>query len=223
MFEIVPGVLEKDWAEIERKIEAVLPFAKTIHVDLLDGKFANNTTFADPTPFAKYANPSAGSGQGVKFELHMMVEEPIQHLKRWSDAGFQRFIGHVEKMSNQEEFVAQAQMWGEVALAIDLHTPLEAIKVNLEDLDSLLVMSVQTGHSGQLFQEVAMQKVKQVREKHLYLPIEVDGGINDETIEIVAAAGATRFVATSFLHSVGTPASQYNLLTRKLEELKINS
>lgn len=212
MFEIVPGVLEKDWVEIERKIEAVLPFAKTIHVDLIDGQFRHNKTFIDPTPFAKYA-------KDVKLELHMMVEEPIEFLKPWADAGFQRFIGHIEKMSDQAEFVAQAQLLGEVVLAIDLDTPLDAIKVNLEDLDGILIMSVQTGHSGQLFEEEAMKKVKEVREKHLYLPIEVDGGINDETIEIAAADGATRFVATSFLHAVGTPASQYNLLIEKLEEL----
>lgn len=212
MFEIVPGVLEKEWAEIEKKIEAVLPFAKTIHVDLIDGKFRHNHTFDDPTPFAKYA-------KDVKLELHMMVEEPIQYLKPWADAGFQRFIGHVEKMSDQAEFVAEAQLLGEVCLAIDLETPLDAIKVNLEDVDALLVMSVQTGHSGQLFQEQVMQKVREVREKHLYLPIEVDGGINDETIQIAAADGASRFVATSFLHSLGTPAGQYNLLLKKLEEL----
>jgi ribulose-phosphate 3-epimerase len=212
MFEVVPGVLEKEWAEIEKKIEAVLPFAKTIHVDLIDGKFRHNHTFADPTPFAKYA-------KDVKLELHMMVEDPIAYLKPWADAGFQRFIGHIEKMSDQAEFVAQAQLLGEVALAIDLKTPLDEIKVNLEDLDSLLVMSVETGHSGQQFEEEVMQKVKQIREKHLYLPIEVDGGVNDETIQIAAADGATRFVATSFLHTMGTPASQYNLLMEKLKEL----
>ena len=219
MYEVIPGVLEKDWEAVEKKIEAVLPFAKTIHVDLIDGKFRHNHTFADPASFAKYAKIAPGVDTGVKFELHMMVDDPIKYLKPWAAAGFHRFIGHVEKMPDQAEFVAQAQLLGEVALAIDLDTPLDAIKVNLEDLDALLIMSVQTGHSGQQFQETVMQKVKEVREKHLYLPIEVDGGINDETIQIPAAAGATRFVATSFLHNVGTPQEQYTLLLKLLEEL----
>lgn len=213
MYEVIPGILEKEWEVIEKKIEAVLPFAKTIHVDLIDGKFRHNHTFDDPKPFAKYASQ-------VKLELHMMVDEPVNFLKPWADAGFQRFIGHIEKMSDQAEFVAQAQLLGEAALAIDLDTPVDAIKVNLEDLDAVTVMCVQTGHSGQQFNESAMQKVKLIREKNLYVPIEVDGGINDETILVPAADGATRFVATSFLHTLGTPAGQYNLLLKNLEELR---
>ena len=54
MFEVIPGILEKQWSEIERKIEIVKPFAKSIHIDIIDGKFAPNITFLDPTPFAKY-------------------------------------------------------------------------------------------------------------------------------------------------------------------------
>ncbi|MBI2622555.1 MAG: hypothetical protein HYW64_00450 [Candidatus Levybacteria bacterium] len=119
MLEIIPGILEKDWSEIERKIELVRPFAKTIHIDILDRKFAPNTTFLDPLPFAKYTLPSSGqafpsSGQAPFFELHMMVEEPIQYLKPFADAGFKRFLGHIEKMSDQAEFVAQGQLLGEV-------------------------------------------------------------------------------------------------------------
>lgn len=213
MYEIVPGILEKDWAEIEKKIEAVLPFAKTIHVDLLDGKFAPNTTFRDPRPFAKYA-------KDVKLELHMMVEEPIHYLDPWAKAGFQRFIGHVEKMSDQEAFVAQAQLLGEVGLALDLNTPVDDLKVSLDDLDALLVMTVKAGFSGQQFDEQAIAKVKELSQK-TYAPIEVDGGTNDETILISSSAGATRFVATSFLHNMGTPAAQYNLLLEKLKELQV--
>src|SRR5947209_3533755 len=112
MFEIIPGILEQEWSEIERKIELVRPFARTIHIDLLDGEFAPNKTFADPTPFAKYT-------KDIAFELHMMVDEPIKHLERWAEVGFRRFIGHIEKMSDQAEFVAQGQLLGEVGLAVD--------------------------------------------------------------------------------------------------------
>lgn len=230
MYEIIPspGTEDKEWALIEKKIASVNPFVKTIHIDVCDGKFAANTTFVTPEPFKELtkAFSSGLRGQmvgekGLVFEVHLMVEDPIRYLEPWAAAGFHRFIGQIEKMPDQEEFVAQAQLHGEVALAIDKQTPLDAIKVNLEDLDALLVMTIQAGFSGQKFEEQLLEKVKQARSKNEYLPIEVDGGINDETIQIAASAGANRFVATSFLFGLNTPETQYKLLQQKLQELSV--
>lgn len=203
---IIPGILEKDWVEIDKKIEKILPFSKTIHIDLIDGKFAENSTFIDPKPFSKYA-------KDVYLELHMMVEEPINYLKPWADAGFKRFIGHVEKMSDQIEFVAQAQILGEVGLAVDESTPLDAIKVSFDDLDVLFFMTVKAGASGQTFEEECLEKVRKAREK-TNIPIEVDGGVNDKTIIQAKDAGVSRFVVTSFIFQSQDPEVQY----KKLQE-----
>ncbi len=216
MFEVIPspGTFVKDWEEFEKKIELVKPFAQTIHVDIVDGIFAPNTTFADPEPFKKFT-------KDMFFEVHLMTDDPIKHLKRWADAGFRRFIGHIEKMPDQEEFVAQAQLLGEVGLALDKQTPLEGIKVPYRDLDVLLVMLIQAGLSGQQFQEELLEKVKRLRIRdQVTLPIEVDGGINDETIQIAAAAGVNRFVVTSFVYNIETPEKQFQLLHKNLESLE---
>ena len=205
MHEILPGILEQEWAKIEEKLKLVKPFAKTIHVDLLDGKFAPNTSLLDPTPFTPYT-------QDFFFELHMMVEEPIGYLDSWAKAGIQRFVGHVEKMSDQEAFVAKAQQLGEVGLAVDKDTGIDAITVPYQDLDEVLVMTVKAGFSGQTFLQEPLEKVRVARGKHLYLPICVDGGINTTTIRAAAAAGATRFVATSFLFGSDTPAERLQQL-----------
>jgi len=232
MYEIIPspGTENKDFSEIEKKIELVKPFVKTIHIDVIDGKFANNTTFADPAPFVKYTKilPSGKRGQligeeGLVFEVHLMVEDPIKHIKTWANAGFQRFIGHIEKMPSQEAFVAEAQLYGEVALAIDKQTPVDAIKVPFADLDALLVMTIQAGFSGQTFEEALLEKVKKIRVGNPDLPIEVDGGLNDETIAVAAESGANRFVATSFLFNLQTPEAQYQLLEQKLQELSLST
>lgn len=221
MYEIIPspGTENKDWSEIEQKIKLVEPLVKTIHIDVIDGKFANNTTFADPHPFERFTKFPSVEEAKLSFEVHLMVEDPIQHLKKWADAGFRRFIGQIEKMPDQEEFVAQAQLLGEVSLAIDKQTPVEAIKVPLDDLDALLVMTIQAGFSGQKFEEALLEKVKQLRAR-TEIPIEVDGGINDETIQIAASSGATRFVATSFMFNFQTPEQQLALLNQQLKELK---
>ena len=208
MYEVIPGILEKDWSEIERKIELVAPFAKTIHVDLLDGIFAPNISFADPKPFTKYT-------KDLFFELHLMVDDPIIYLKPWADAGFRRFIGHVEKMPDQVAFVAKAQSFGEVGLAVDAQTPVDKINVSFADLDCLLAMTVQAGFSGQKFLPDKLEKVKALRSK-ITIPIEVDGGINEQTVTSAKEAGATWFIATSFLFKREDPKTQFTLLKNRM-------
>ena len=221
--EIIPGILEKEWGEIERKINLVRSFAKSIHIDIIDGKFAPNITFLDPTPFAKYTH-SAASGRAILFEAHLMVEDPINYLKPFADAGFRRFLGHIEKMSDQEEFVAQGQLLGEVGLAIDGPTPLDSVKAPYGDLDCILVMTIKAGESGQAFTPEYLEKVKIMNQAKpdqddtkTGMKVEVDGGINNQTIIQAKNAGATRFVANSFIFKTDSSdalsaESKFNLL-----------
>lgn len=203
---IIPGILETSWEEIEKRIELIKTFTNKIHIDLIDGKFAPKTTFMDPGPFKKYSSE-------IEFELHMMVEEPINYLKPWADAGFYRFIGHIEKMSDQEEFVAKAQLFGEVGLGIDSPTSVDKIKVNLDDLDVILVMTVKAGESGQRFMEENLKKISMI--KNTFIPVEVDGGINSDTIISAKNSGASRYVATSFIFE-GNPKERYMELMDKI-------
>jgi ribulose-phosphate 3-epimerase len=207
MCDILPGILEKDWSAIERKLEALKPFATSVHIDLLDGKFAPNTTLLDPEPFKKYKDT-------FLLEVHMMVKEPIDYLDQWAKAGFRRFVGHVEHMSDQEAFVAKGEEIGEVGLAIDAKTPVSAITVPYTDLDAILVMTVNAGFSGQTFIKESLKKVKEIRDKDFLEVIEIDGGVTDVIMPDALTAGANRFVATSFLFTSQNPKEQYNLLRK---------
>lgn len=207
MNEVIPGILEKEWSDIEKKLELLKPFAKSVHIDMIDGKFAENTTFLDPEPFRKYKDD-------FLLELHMMVEDPLSYLKPWADAGFERFLGHIEKMPDPVEFVAQGQLLGAVGLAVDSPTSIDRIKnLSLNDLDTLLVMTIKAGESGRKFQPELLEKVKELKNRNPYLPIEVDGGINEETIIKAKEAGATRFVSTSHLFSSENIEEDYKKLT----------
>lgn len=209
MYEITPNILEKDWSEIERKIELVRPFAKTIQIDIADGIMVPNTTFLDPEPFKKYTDE-------IFFELHMMVADPIKYLKPWADAGFKRFIGQVEKMPDQEEFVAQGQLLGEIGLALDGPTSIDRIKVPLEDLDIILIYtSDKAGFSGPSFLSERLDKVREIRAKNPTISIAVDGGINDHTIVVAKDAGANHFGTTSFLFS-NNPDEQFKKLKQAI-------
>lgn len=192
MHEVLPGIFEDSWEEIEKKIKIVAPFSKKIHIDLVDEAFAEKKNFLDPTLFSTYT-------KDLYFELHMMVKEPEQYLESWSNAGFRRFIGHVEHMSDQSSFVARAQTLGEVSLALDIESEIDAIKVDLVDLDSVLVMMCKAGASGQEFQSSALDKVRLLSQRDELLEIEVDGGISDKTMAKAHASGARRFVSTSYI------------------------
>ncbi len=206
--EVIPGVLEKNWEEIEEKIEKIRNFSNKIHIDIIDGKFADNLTFLDPAPFLKYSKE-------IFFEAHLMVEEPINYLDSFAKAGFKRFLGHVEKMSNQAEFIAKGELLGEVGLCLDLGTSEDAIKVSFEDLDLVLVMSVKAGFSKQEFNESSLGKIRALREKSP-IAIEVDGGINDQATGRTKEAGANVFVATSFISDSQNPQEQYEKLKSSL-------
>lgn len=204
MYKMIPGILEKDWQSIEKKIEIGRQFADGFHIDIIDGKFADNTTFLDPKPFTKYA-------KDLFFELHMMVDNPLQYLKPFAEAGFQRFLGHIEKMPDQEEFVTIGQELGEVGLALDKDTPIDKINVPFNDLDIILIMTIKAGFSGQSFTPELLKKVEDLRAKTA-IPIEVDGGINDVSLVQARNAGATEFVSTSFIFSNQDPKSAYKAL-----------
>ncbi|KKR76821.1 MAG: Ribulose-phosphate 3-epimerase [Candidatus Levybacteria bacterium GW2011_GWA2_40_8] len=204
MDNIAPGILEKSWEEIERKIQIATGFSQTIHIDLIDQSFGE-PNFNDPTPFKKYTKE-------YFFELHMMVSEPLNYLESWADAGFRRFIGHIENMSSEEEFIARGQILGEVGLAVDGKTSIEDIQVSLSDLDVLLVMTIEAGASGRSFIPGCLDKIKKAKQLEKFLRVEVDGGIDDQTIIQAKNAGAERFVTTTYLFNSEDPKAQFEKL-----------
>jgi len=207
--EIIPGILEKDPRVIQEKIALIKPFTKTIHIDLLDGKFADNTSYLSPDLFTQFSSDTL-------LELHMMVENPIQYIESFAAAGFKRFIGHVEKMPNVVDFIAKAQEYGEVGLALDKDTPIESLTMPFDDLDCILIMTIKAGFSGQKLLPELLEKVAKIHALAPDLAIEVDGGINESTIVEAVKKGATRFVTTSNLFSAPDLSVQYERLSKLL-------
>lgn len=203
--EIIPGILESSWDKIEEKIKIIQKFAHSAHIDIIDGEFVNNKTFLDPAPFSAYTS-------SLLFEVHLMVDEPTRYIEPFAKVGFRRFIGHIEKMSDQGVFLERAKQFGEAGLAIDGPTPIKKITVPLEDVDCFLVYtSERVGFSGPPFLYDRVNKIKELR-KHTNAPIEVDGGISEHTILDAKRAGATRFAATSYIFSSESPEDQYRKL-----------
>lgn len=206
-----PGTQIQDWEKMEKKIELVLPFAESVHIDVVDGKFAPNTTWIDPAPFAKYTKQ-------LKFEIHLMVDNPLQYVRAFADAGFQRFIGQVEKMPDIAEFVAEAQLHGEVGLAIDGPTNIGDFTIPLDDLDVMLLYTGEkAGFSGGTLLPARLEKVRTLRAKDPFIAIEIDGGVNDANIIEAKQAGVTRFVSTGYIFN-GNTEENFKTLDHLLRE-----
>jgi ribulose-phosphate 3-epimerase len=205
MHNVVPGILERDWQEIERKLAIIRSFSKTAHIDFLDGKFSEQSSFMDFNSFIKYKDD-------FFLEAHLMVENPTQYVRQLAAVGFKRFLGHIEKMADVDEFIAEGQIFGEVGLVLDIDTPVSSLSIPFDDLDVILVMAAKAGKSGQVFLPETLSKIKELRLK-TQIPIEIDSGINEQTIVEAKSAGANRFVTTSFVFESPDPLNSFEKLT----------
>ncbi len=195
MIDIIPGILEKDFAKIEERVRLVTGLVDWVQIDIADNTLVPNTTYTD---FGRLGGLGKLGGK-LSFEGHLMVGSPEKYIRPLVDAGFRRLIAQVEA-ADPRLFLDQAQYEDvEVGLAIDGATEIEHIEPFLEEIDVVLVMTVEAGFSGAPFLPETVEKIKLIHQNLPDLPIEVDGGINDQTAKLVKDAGATRVVSTSYI------------------------
>ncbi|MDP3998487.1 MAG: hypothetical protein Q8P89_02630 [bacterium] len=192
MIEIIPGIQEDNFEKIEEKIRLVEPYVNWVQIDITDKTLTVNESFRDPQPFKKLKT-------GLFLEVHLMTIDPARVASDWAGAGFKRLIAHFESQ-NPQEFIRTAKRLGvEVGLAIDGPTEVAKIEPFLSQIDQVTVMMIKSGPSGQKFHPEYSDKIRFIHKNWPNLPIEVDGGINPETANLVKKAGATRLASTSFL------------------------
>ncbi|MCL4359989.1 hypothetical protein M1555_01905 [Patescibacteria group bacterium] len=207
MVDIIPGIgmSEKTWPDIETKIRLVAPHVEWVQIDMADGTLVPPVTFLDIPKFAPIIKELETGGKKVGFEAHLMVGNPEKYIRPLAEAGFKRIIGHIEA-NDPRLFLEQTQYESvETGLAIDGPTELEVIEPFFEEIDVVLVMMAEAGASGLTLQAENVEKVRSIRNHFADLPIEVDEGINEKTIRVIAEAGATRAVVTSYIFKTLTP------------------
>lgn len=209
--EIFPAILAKDEKELRRKVESVEGLCETVQIDVMDGKFVDNATWADPDRFRKMPLP-------MPFEVHLMVKDPLERLDAWSLAGCERVLIHAESVDDLAEALRLAKSYGmEAGISINPETPVSAIEDAVPEADVVQVMGVDPGWMGQGFQEVAVEKVAELREKFPDLVIEVDGGVSVGVARRLADAGADRLVSGSAVFNSGAPAKALAALRADVE------
>lgn len=197
---ISPSILSADFANLERDIKLVeTNGADWIHVDVMDGHFVPNITIGIPVTAALKRVAS------VPLDVHLMIENPEKYAQDFIKAGADILTFHYEAMRNDEEIFKLIRLIKahdvKAGLSIKPKTPAEKILPFLDELDLLLVMTVEPGFGGQKFMEDCAEKIKVIRKNApSSLIVQVDGGINAETGRICRDYGATSLVAGNYIY-----------------------
>ena len=192
---VAPSILSADFGSLAAAVDTVSPGTTWLHVDVMDGHFVPNLTVGPPVV------ASLREHTDLFFDTHLMITDPGRFLEAFRDAGSDGCTVHVE-VGNTEDHIAQMRDLGlRVGLAANPDTPFEALEPFIDQVDLVLCMTVFPGFGGQSFIADVMPKVHQVRavalRDGLSVDVEVDGGIDTDTVVEAARAGANVFVAGS--------------------------
>ena len=216
--QIAPSILSADFSQLGNEIRAVdQAGAEVIHIDVMDGHFVPNITIG---PLVVEA---AKRVTDRVLDVHLMISNPGDYIDAFADAGADWITVHVEACTHLHRVIGQIKQRGLKAGAVlNPATSLSTLDYVLEDLDLVMLMSVNPGFGGQSFIPSSLEKIWQLRQRidsmGLEVGIEVDGGVSKKTIQDVAQAGANIFVAGSAVYN----SDDYTATIAELRKLAEN-
>ncbi|MEK5206526.1 ribulose-phosphate 3-epimerase [Psychrobacillus psychrotolerans] len=201
MVKIAPSILAANFSKLgEEVLEVEKAGAELIHIDVMDGHFVPNITMG---PIVVEALRPLTK---LPLDVHLMIENADQYIESFAKAGADYITVHVEACPHLHRTIQLIRSFGvKPGVVLNPHTPIETIQHVLEDIDMVLFMTVNPGFGGQKFIHSVVPKVKQlsdiIKQRNLSIEIEIDGGINEETIKPCVEAGATILVAGSAIYN----------------------
>lgn len=203
MIKLAPSILSADFARLLEDVKKVEKAGcEYLHIDVMDGHFVPNITLGPGIvkSLRKYVN--------MVFDAHLMIENPDNYIKEFADAGCDIIVVHQEACTHLHRTIQNIKSHGiKAGVALNPATPIETIKYVLQDVDMVLLMSVNPGFGGQSYIPVVTEKIKELKalidEMNLDIDIEVDGGVKPSNIAEVVNAGANVIVAGSAIFNAG--------------------
>ncbi|ALJ31882.1 Ribulose-phosphate 3-epimerase [Apilactobacillus kunkeei] len=207
MIKVAPSILSADYLNLQRDIEKVEKDAELLHIDVMDGSFVPAISYGPNWV------PQIRKISNLVLDVHLMVVNPERFVDEFADKGADIIGVHVEATPHIHRALQMIKNKGVKAeVVINPGTPVEAIKPVLYMVDQVLVMTVNPGFGGQKFLDETVKKIKQlddIKKAEGYdFDIEIDGGVNNETVQAASKAGATVAVAGSYVFGAENPAER---------------
>lgn len=188
--EIIPAIIAKDQNELDEKLSKVVKFFNLVQLDIMDNKFVPNKSL-----FFDFSLPSTK----CLFEAHLMVQDPEEWIEKNGNK-VDTILVHFESKYNPKSIIDLVKKRGKkFGFVLNPETSVDKISSFIDELDQVLIMTVNPGFYGSPFLPEMIEKIRKIREMKTNIDIEVDGGITEKTIGLVDEAGANMFVSGSYI------------------------
>ena len=219
MYKLAPSILAADFSNLGRDVREIEKAGvEYLHIDVMDGMYVPTISFGNPIikSLRKVSN--------LVFDVHLMIEEPIRLIDEFADAGADIITVHAEACTHLHRTITSIKERGlKVGISLNPSTPLNVLEYIFDEIDMVLLMSVNPGYGGQSFLPLTIDKIKLLKEmidkKNLNVDIEVDGGLSADNVHLVLDAGANVIVAGTavFKNDIKENVHQFKEVFKKYE------